>query len=94
MEVTYQGSNWKGEPIRENQSLVQFVYEEVLFKDNYRCDREKIILENQPKAVAEALGRLVEVLIKKNVLNLEDLKYITQCDWGCKADSLALKMEE
>ena len=94
MEVTHEGISWKGETTLETNSIEQFIYEEILFTDSYRCDKQKVPLEDQPKRVCAAISRLVEILIKKNVLNLEDLKVITDCTWGRKADSLAIKVEE
>ena len=94
MEVEYDGTNFRGEVRKESQSIARFFHEEVLYKENYRADREKVRLEDQPQLVVEALGRLVERLMEKNVLDLNDLKYITGLNWGRKADTLAIKIEE
>jgi hypothetical protein len=94
MEVTYESSDFRGNPTQESKLIGDFIYNEVLFHDDYHGDTKKVILEEQAKAVCFAMGRMVEILIKKNVLGLEDLKHITGCDWGRKADSLAIKKEE
>ena len=94
MEVEYDGTNFRGEVRKESQSIARFFYDEVLYKENYRADREKVRLEDQPQLVVEALGRLVERLMEKNILDLNDLKYITGLNWGRKADTLAIKIEE
>lgn len=94
MELTHEGVSWKGEKTVEAKSVEQFLYEEILFYDTYRCDKQKVPLEDQPKKVCAALGRFVEILIKKNILDVEDLKKIADCGWGLTADTLAIKMEE
>lgn len=94
MEVEYDVISFRGEVQKESQSISRFFHDEVLYKENYRADREKIRLEDQPQLVVEALGRLVERLMEKNILDLNDLKYITGLNWGIKADTLALKIEE
>jgi hypothetical protein len=95
MEVEYKGTDYKGNPRQETQRVAEFLYDEILYAiRDWNSSREKIRLEDQPKLVIEAMGRLVEKLLEKNVLNLDDLKYISQCDYGMKADSLVLKKEE
>jgi hypothetical protein len=94
MDVTYEAFDYKGNPKQETQQITEFLYDELLFSDSRGLDRDKIRLEDQPKQVCQALGRLVEILIKKNVLDLEDLKTIADCGWGRKSDSLAIKKEE
>jgi hypothetical protein len=95
VEVEYDDTNnFKGEVRRETQTIASFLYDEILYKENYHCDREKIRLEDQPQLMVEALGRLVERLLDKNILDLNDLKYIAGSNWGRKANSLALKREE
>lgn len=94
MEVQYEQVNWKGNTEIETVDIPKLLYDEILNKEDYRGDKEKIRLEHQPQAVLDAMGRLVSVLMDKNVLNLEDLKYIADCRWGGrKADSLKLKEE-
>ena len=91
MEVEYTITNYREEECQETQRVAEFLYDELFFQEKYNSiGKEKIHLEYQPKVVCEALGRLVERLLEKNVLNLEDLKYIANCDWGRKADSLKL----
>ena len=94
MEVEYDGVTFRGEVQKEAQSIATFFYDEILYKESYRGDREKIRLEDQPQLVVEAMGRLVERLLEKNILDLNDLKYIAGSNWGRKSDSLALKREE
>lgn len=90
MEVEYKGSDYKGKERIETQSVSAFLHSEILYHESYSGDRERIRLEDQPQQVLEAMGRLVERLLEKNVLNLDDLKHISGCNWGRKADSLAL----
>jgi len=94
VQVEYDGRSFKGEPQKQSQTIAQFLYDEILFQENYHCDQEKIRLEDQPRQVVEAMGRLVERLIEKNILDLNDLKYIAGSKWGRKSDSLALKKED
>lgn len=95
MEVQYEQVNWKGNTEIETVDIPKLLYDEILNKENYRGDKERIRLEDQPQAVLEAMGRLVSVLMDKNILNLDDLKYIADCRWsGRKSDTLALKPEE
>ena len=94
MEVEYDGVTFRGEVAKQTQSVARFLYEEVLYKENYHGGTERIRLEDQPRQVVEALGRLVERLVEKNILDLNDLKYIAGSSWGRKADSLAFKKEE
>jgi hypothetical protein len=96
VEIEYKTTNYRDDKeVTETQSVASFLYDELLYQEKYdSLSKEKIRLEDQPKVVCEALGRLVERLLDKNVLNLEDLKHISQCDWGRKADSLALKKGE
>lgn len=91
MEVTYETTDYKGNPKEESASISDFLYSELLYKEDWNSFSSRVPLEEQPKVVCGMAGRLIEKLIEKNVLNLEDLKYISQCDWGRKADSLKLK---
>jgi len=94
VEVEYDDVTFRGEVQKETRSIASFFCDEILYKENYHSDREKIRLEDQPREVVEAMGRLVERLLDKNILDLNDLKYITGSNWGRKSDSLALKKEE
>ncbi len=89
MDVEYDKVTWKGEVGKERDSIQRFMYDSIL----YDSDEKRVFLENQPKVVCEALGRLVEILIKRGVLDLQDLKDISGCDWGSKAASLKLVKE-
>ena len=77
----------------QTDSIAEFLYDEILYKESYRSDKEKIRLEDQPKMVLEAMGRLISILLDKGVLDLENLKEISECNWGRKADSLKLLKE-
>lgn len=94
MEVEYDDVTFRGEVQKETQSIARFLYDEILYKENYHGSREKIRLEDQPQLVVESLGRLVERLLEKNILDLNDLKYIAGSNYGRKSDTLALKKEE
>jgi hypothetical protein len=83
----------EGQEEKETDSIERFLHDEILYKDAYRSDREKIRLEEQPKAVVEAMARLINILLEKGVLDLENLKEISGCTWGRKADSLKLLKE-
>lgn len=89
MEVEYTvGYNDKKK--QETASVSDFLYSELFYKQDWNSFSSRVYLEEQPKIVCEMAGRLIEKLIEKKILNLEDLKYISQCDWG-KEDSLKLK---
>jgi hypothetical protein len=90
LDVEYERISWKGNAEKESNSISSFLYDELLIDS----DERKIYLERQPTIVVEALGRLVSILLDKGVLNLDDLKKISGCDWGRKAESLVLKKEE
>lgn len=94
MDVEYDDVNFRGDVERETRSVARFLYDEILYKENYRGDGEKIRLEDQPQQVVEALGRLVERLLEKNIFDVNDLKYIAGSSYGRKSDTLALKPEE
>ncbi len=92
MEVTYDSVDYRGNIKQETKRITEFLYDELLFTDGRGLGKDKIRLEDQPQKVCQALGRLVEILIKKNVLELEDLKTIADCSYNY--DSLAIKKEE
>lgn len=95
MEIEYEGTDFKGNARQETQSVASFLYDEILHTENHRSiSKERIRLEDQPQKVLEAMGRLVEKLLDKGIFNLEDLKFIADCGWGRKSDSLKLKKEE
>lgn len=95
MEVQYESVNYKGNTEIETQSVAQFLYDELLYEERYNSlSRDKIRLEDQPGKVVEALGRLVSIMLDKNILSLEDLKTISDVGWGRKGDTLKLKKEE
>lgn len=92
--MQYEGSDYKGKTTTETQNIASFLYDEILHTESYRSSsKERIHLEEQPRKVIEAMGRMVEILLDKGILNLEDLKTIADCGWGRKADSLKLKPE-
>jgi hypothetical protein len=62
------------------ESIEEFIYNSLIKDDNER-------LENQPKLVCKALGRLIDRLVQKGVLDLEDLKEIS---YTCR-DNLEIK---
>jgi len=53
---------------------------------------KKVRLEDQPELVCAALGRLVDILLDKGILNLEDLRKIADTSYSIK--NLNLKDEE
>lgn len=93
MEIEYTTTDYSNKEKQEVQSVAQFLYEELFFEEHYN-NTERVRLEDQPKKICEALGRLVEKLLDKGIFNLEDLRDISGCNWGRKADSLKLKKEE
>lgn len=95
MEVEYETVRYRGDVEKETARIADYLYNTLLYKDRYNSiSKEKVHLEEQPKVVCEALGRLVSVLLDKNILNLDDLKYIADVSWGREGDSLKLKPEE
>lgn len=88
MYLSYE--SYYGNDERRKDRIEQFVEETLLYTE----DRDKIRLEDQPEVVCEAMGRLMEVLIKKNILDLSDVKYICRLHWGPKADTLQIEKEE
>lgn len=94
MEVEYTTRDYNGKDRQETESIERFLYGEILYTETYSGDKERIRLEDQPKVVCEALGRLVEKLLDKGIFDLEDLKYIADANYGSKADSLQLKKGE
>lgn len=95
MEVEYTTTNYRDDKDKqETQRIAEFLYNEILYKEGRGLFRDKVHLEEQPKVVCEAMGRMISVLLDKGVLNLEDLKFIADCRWGRTSDSLKLKKEE
>ncbi len=92
MYVTYDYVGYNGKVRKETYSLEDFLCNEVLRKQDYSGDSVRVILEEQPKEVCKAMGRLINVLITKGVFTLEDLKNVADCD-SRKADSLAFDKE-
>lgn len=93
MYIEYTGTDYKGNDRQEEYSVPDFLYREILYTETWHGDTRKIPLEDQPKVVCEAIGRLIERLVEKGVFNLEDFKYVTKVDWGKKADTLKFKEE-
>jgi len=88
MQVEYTNYSYSKERLVE--SIGAFLYDQLLHEYSYSGDRDKVRLENQPELVCMALGRLVSILLDKNILNLEDLHSIA--DTGSMKD-LKLKIE-
>ena len=93
MDVEYTTVGCNGEEKQEIESVSNFLVEELFNEKRWNCNF-LLRLEDQPKRVLETLGRLIERLLEKNVFNLDDLKYIAECNWGRKANSLQLKKDE
>lgn len=91
MEVEYTSYKYGKEHL-ETESISSFLYDQILHKEDYHCSREKVRLEAQPELVLAALSRLVDRLLDKNILNLEDLHYIADTGWHMK--DLTLKPEK
>lgn len=92
MEIEYRKLIWKGEEI-VRESISDYLYEQLLYSETY-SGSERVRLENQPKVVCEALGRLVSRLLDKNILDLADLHAIAQTYYGRIHDTAELKKEE
>lgn len=75
------------------QSIAEFLYNRILYQETYNRGNEKIRLEEQPRLVCEALGRLVDKLLDKNVLNLEDLHDIAGTHYDRVRKEAKLKSE-
>ena len=69
------------------QSVESYLVDNLLRRGNRVC------LEEQPKVVLEALGRFVNILLNKGLLNVEDLKQIAETSWQDK-DSMLIPDEE
>jgi hypothetical protein len=71
----------------ESESVEVFLYKEILKNDDVR-------LEEQPKAVCLAIGRLVDRLMEKGLLNLEDLQEIVTTGYQYYRRDLTIKLKE
>jgi hypothetical protein len=91
VEVQYTSHRYGKESV-ETESISSFLNDQILYKEDYHCSREKVRLEAQPELVCAALGRLVDILLDKGILNLEDLHRIADTGWSMK--DLKLKPEE
>ena len=80
MDIEYKTVNWKGEYVVQSESVESFAANYLLYKDYCSLTRrEKNRLEELPKIILESHGRLLEILLKKNIINKEDLVSILQC---------------
>lgn len=91
MEVEYKSYRYGKESV-EVESVQAFLHDQILYKEEYSGGRERVRLEAQPELVCAALGRLVNRLLDKGVLNLEDLHFIADTGWSMK--DLKLKPEK
>lgn len=72
--VKYDSLTWKGEYKKKVQSIPQFAIEQTLFKEHYNSFYpERIQLEDQPTKIVDMVGRLMEKLIEKGIMNTQDL---------------------
>ncbi len=72
-----------GKEKERSSSLETFVYNQLLFKERHH-DTEKIILEKQGDAIAQAIGRLLDVLVRKNLINTEEFHEIVGTEWNLR----------
>lgn len=91
MEVQYTDYKYGKERV-ETESISSFLYDQILHKEDYHCSREKVRLEAQPELVCAVLGRLVDILLDKGILGLDDLHKIADTGWSMQ--DLKLKPKE
>jgi hypothetical protein len=83
-----------GKDERVKERVDEFVYEAILYEEDRHGDTTKTHLENQPKLICEAMGRLMGILLEKGVINLDEFKEVCGLNWGKKADTLQIVKEE
>lgn len=74
-------------------SIEDFLYEKILKEETWSGGTRTVRLEDQPQVVCKALGRLVNRLLEKNILDLEDLHWIAGTQWDRISDIAKLKAQ-
>lgn len=93
MEIEYTGiSYYDGKEKLVTESIEDFLYDKILNEEAYSGTR-KVRLEDQPQVVCKALGRLVNRLLEKKLLDLEDLHWIAGTQWERSLETAKLKAE-
>ncbi|RJQ25053.1 hypothetical protein C4577_06620 [Candidatus Parcubacteria bacterium] len=81
MDISHKESDYWGKEKEETNSVENFVFQNILTTEPYGYHfgpGDCIRLERQGPAVMNAMGRLISILLDKEVLNLDDLKAITE----------------
>ena len=82
MEVHYKTPKLHGIGENYNKPTVEeFTISQLLHKEGYSGDRERVRLEQQPENVAKALGGLLNLLLEKGIILPEDFHNIVDTDW-------------
>lgn len=101
LEINYTKYDFNGKPRTETSSIEEIVLdqiflEQILYKEDYGrlsiISKNRVNLENQPSEVCKAFGRLLNVLLDKGIINLDNLHEIMDSESGLR-NSAVLKQE-
>lgn len=82
MKVKYISHDLQGKEHTYTVSVEEFTVDQVLRHENFDgTGRVKMNLDRQPDQVARVVGRLLDTLITKGVLNQAEFHAILQSDW-------------
>lgn len=83
MEIEYEEHDYKGNPHTELTSLENAVVDNLLYKTShgiFHLSRDKVHLEEQPKAICRAFGRLLNILAEKGIINIDNFNDIVDAE--------------
>lgn len=84
MEVRYEKTSWK-KTYQEKASIEEFT--RFCLICGIDAQDSRVLLEEQPTKVAEAIGRLLDILVRNGLLNKEEFGEILDVDYH-KRESL------
>lgn len=69
MDIRCKNENWSGKPAEKR--LDSFLHDKILHEERYNSTRE-VPLQEQPQKVMEAMGRMLELFVKKGLLTEDE----------------------
>jgi len=87
MKIEYEAYDYKGKLNKETCTFEEAVVKELIYNEvssRFSVSLEKNRLEDQPTEVCKAFGRLLEILARKGIINVDDMHEVLNSRIGFK----------
>jgi hypothetical protein len=93
MQITYEIKRYNEKTETYTESVDDFTIAQLLYHSTHWGDRARIHLEQQPEVVCKAMGRLLNLLLEKDLITLQEFHDVVDTEYHLR-DITKLQKEE